>query len=80
MVATPQLPVPCPLIVAKVGYGKYNSPIYFMYLQISFIHAFCIYCLVTAVTTLLLLIAALSHLKVPSVDLMTPAGKSPIQA
>lgn len=54
--------------------------IYFMYLQISFIHAFCIYCLVSAVTTLLLLIAALSHLKVPSVDLMTPAGKSPIQA
>jgi uncharacterized membrane protein len=35
--------------------------IYFMYLQIAFIHAFCIYCLVSAVTTLLLLIAALSH-------------------
>jgi uncharacterized membrane protein len=34
--------------------------IYFMYLQIAFIHAFCIYCLVSAVTTLLLLIAALS--------------------
>jgi uncharacterized membrane protein len=35
--------------------------IYFMYLQIAFIHAFCIYCLVSAVTTLVLLIAALSH-------------------
>jgi uncharacterized membrane protein len=41
--------------------------IYFMYLQISFIHAFCIYCLVSAVTTLLLLIAALLHLRVESV-------------
>jgi uncharacterized membrane protein len=35
--------------------------IYFMYLQIAFIHAFCIYCLLSAVTTLLLFIAALSH-------------------
>ena len=35
--------------------------IYFMYLQIAFIHAFCIYCLVSAVTTLLLFIAAFSH-------------------
>ena len=41
--------------------------VYFMYLQISFIHAFCIYCLVSAVTTLLLLIAALLHLRVESV-------------
>ena len=37
--------------------------IYFMYLQIAFIHAFCIYCLVSAVTTLLLFIAALSHFR-----------------
>ena len=35
--------------------------VYFMYLQIAFIHAFCIYCLVSAITTLLLFIAALSH-------------------
>ena len=35
--------------------------IYFMYLQIAFIHAFCIYCLASAVTTLLLFVAALSH-------------------
>jgi len=37
--------------------------IYFMYLQIAFIHAFCIYCLVSAVTTLLLFIAAISHFR-----------------
>src|ERR1700693_2234629 len=37
--------------------------IYFMFLQIAFIHAFCIYCLVSAVTTLLLFIAALSHFR-----------------
>ena len=37
--------------------------IYFLYLQLAFIHAFCIYCLVSAVTTLLLFIAALSHFR-----------------
>jgi uncharacterized membrane protein len=37
--------------------------IYFMYLQIAFIHAFCIYCLASAVTTLLLFVAALSHFR-----------------
>jgi uncharacterized membrane protein len=37
--------------------------IYFMYLQIAFIHAFCIYCFVSAVTTVLLFIAALCHFR-----------------
>jgi uncharacterized membrane protein len=37
--------------------------IYFMYLQIAFIQAFCIYCLASAVTTLLLFIAAISHFR-----------------
>jgi uncharacterized membrane protein len=37
--------------------------IYFAYLQIAFIHAFCIYCLVSAVTTVLLFVAALSHFR-----------------
>jgi uncharacterized membrane protein len=37
--------------------------IYFMYLQVAFIHAFCIYCLVSAVTTLFLFIAAISHFR-----------------
>lgn len=38
--------------------------IYFLYLQIGFIHAFCIYCLISAASTLLLLVAALSHVRV----------------
>ena len=46
--------------LAYAGLGVCFS-IYFMYLQIAFIHAFCIYCLISAVTTLLLLAAALAH-------------------
>ena len=42
--------------------------IYFMYLQIEFIHAFCVYCLASAVTTLLLFIAACWHLRATLVD------------
>ena len=37
--------------------------IYFAYLQIAFIHAFCIYCLVSAITTVLLFLAAFSHFR-----------------
>ena len=50
---------------AAVAYASLGTcfSIYFMYLQIAFIHAFCIYCLVSAVTTLLLFIAALSHFR-----------------
>jgi uncharacterized membrane protein len=36
---------------------------YFMYIQFTFIHAFCIYCLISAVMTILLLIAALAHFR-----------------
>ncbi len=39
------------------------SSIYFMYIQLNFIHAVCIYCLFSAVMTLLLLLAALVHFK-----------------
>ena len=51
---------------AALGYSALGVcfSIYFMYLQIAFIHAFCIYCLVSAVTMLLLFIAALSHFEV----------------
>ena len=35
--------------------------LYFMVLQLGFIRAFCIYCLVSAVTTVLLAIAAIVH-------------------
>jgi len=53
------------LRLAALGYSALGVcfSIYFMYLQIAFIHAFCIYCLISAVTTLLLFIAALSHFK-----------------
>jgi uncharacterized membrane protein len=54
--------------------------IYFMYLQINFIHAFCIYCLISAVTTLLLLIAAFGHLRTSVVDLTVQVGRMPIRA
>jgi uncharacterized membrane protein len=37
------------------------SSMYFMYLQIGFIREVCSYCLISAVTSLLLLLAALGH-------------------
>jgi len=40
------------------------SSLYFMYLQFNYIHAVCVYCLFSAVTTLLLLIAAFWHFEV----------------
>jgi uncharacterized membrane protein len=49
---------------------------YFMYLQLNFIHAFCIYCLVSAVTTLLLFLVALSHAR----GVMTSAADRPVPA
>ena len=48
--------------LAYAAFGVCFS-IYFMYLQIAFIQAFCIYCLASAVTTLLLFIAAISILE-----------------
>jgi uncharacterized membrane protein len=36
---------------------------YFMYVQFTFIHSFCIYCLISAVLTLLLLITAIAHFR-----------------
>jgi uncharacterized membrane protein len=46
------------LIYSAIGVG---FSIYFSYLQVTFIHAFCVYCLVSAVTTILLLIAAIAQ-------------------
>ena len=37
--------------------------IYFMYIQFTFIHAFCIYCVISAALTLLLFIAAFWHFR-----------------
>ena len=48
------------LIYAAIGVG---FSIYFSYLQVTFIHAFCIYCLISAITTLLLFITAISHFR-----------------
>jgi uncharacterized membrane protein len=43
---------------AAVGVG---FSVYFMMLQVSFIHAFCVYCLISAATTVLLLCVAAMH-------------------
>jgi uncharacterized membrane protein len=48
--------------VLYTGMGVLFS-LYFMMLQVAFIHAFCIYCLISAVTTLLLAAAAVVHAK-----------------
>ena len=48
------------LVYAALGLG---ASIFFMYVQFNFIHAFCIYCMVSGALTLLLFIAALSHVR-----------------
>jgi uncharacterized membrane protein len=53
--------------------------IYFIYLQVNYIRAFCVYCLISAITTLVLFVAAVWHLKIPSIS-MTPVGERPIPA
>ena len=40
--------------------------IYFFYLDLAFIRAFCIYCLISAILTVLLLIYAIAHFKAPA--------------
>ncbi len=56
------------LRLAGLGYAAIGVgfSIYFMILQVAFIHAFCIYCLASALTTLLLLVAALAHFRATS--------------
>ena len=51
--------------------------IYFIYLQVNYIRAFCVYCLVSAITTLVLFVAAVWHLKLPSIN-MTAVRDRPI--
>jgi uncharacterized membrane protein len=46
--------------ILYAGVGAASS-LYFMYLQLGFIQAVCIYCLISAVTTFLLLFAAIWH-------------------
>jgi uncharacterized membrane protein len=61
-------PVSRALRLAAVAYAALGVcfSIYFMALQIGFIHAFCVYCLISAVTTLLLFVAALRHVTAPA--------------
>jgi uncharacterized membrane protein len=42
--------------------------IYFMFVQFAFIHAICIYCLISAVLTLLFLVTALWHFRATRMD------------
>ena len=39
-----------------------------LYVQLNFVSVFCIYCLVSAVTTFLLLVSTILHLKSPFID------------
>ena len=48
--------------LAYAAIGVFFSA-WFMYIQFTFIHAFCIYCLMSATLTLLLLVAAISHVR-----------------
>jgi uncharacterized membrane protein len=41
------------------------SSILFMFIDLTLIHAFCIYCAISAVLTLLLLISAIRHFRAP---------------
>lgn len=48
------------LLYTATGLG---ASIYFFYVQRTFIHAFCIYCLISGVLTLLLFVAAILHFR-----------------
>ena len=52
---------------------------YFMYIQVNFIHAFCVYCLISGVLTLFLLVAALWHFRKTRVEAM-PTPMFPISS
>ena len=46
----------------------------FVYIQLNFIHAFCIYCMISAALTVLLLVTALSHVGGDAHDGLRPRG------
>jgi uncharacterized membrane protein len=58
----PSSRVLCWSAVLYAGLGVLFSA-YFMNVQFTFIHAFCIYCLISAVLTVLLFVAAFSHFR-----------------
>ena len=53
------------LLYTAAGLG---ASMYFFYVQRTYIHAFCIYCLVSGVLTLLLFIAATRHFRATRAD------------
>jgi uncharacterized membrane protein len=58
--------------VLYAAMGMFSS-MYFMYLQLGFIREVCSYCLISAITTLLLFIAALWHWQATRIDPTTAA-------
>jgi len=50
----------CALAYGAIGV---SFSAYFMYVQVNFIHAFCIYCLISAVLTLVFFVAALWQIR-----------------
>ena len=55
--------------------------IYFFYLDLAFIRAFCIYCLISAILTVLLLIYAIAHFRAQTDgQRLTGAGNSLVDA
>jgi uncharacterized membrane protein len=57
------------------------SSMYFMYLQLRFIpEGMCIYCLISAVATFLLLIVALWHFRATRIDATTATATKPMPA
>ena len=65
------------LRLAALGYAGLGVgfSVYFMVLQAAFIRAFCIYCLISAVTTLLLFIAAALHWRTQPLELIPAASR-----
>ena len=65
------------LRLAALGYAGLGVgfSIYFMVLQAAFIRAFCIYCLISAVTTLLLFLAAFLHWRTQPLELIPAASR-----
>jgi uncharacterized membrane protein len=53
------------LLYAALGV---SFSIYFMYVQLTFIHAFCIYCLVSGALTLFLLFTAMWHFRATRIE------------
>jgi len=58
-------PMSCALRLGAFVYSLIGLcfSIYFLYLQVTLIHAFCVYCLISAIVTLLLFIIAVGHLR-----------------